>query len=59
MEKLDHETSESLESTRDADRWVDFDKNSSGGVDVNLKFASLVDRRVEECEETLTESILS
>lgn len=55
MKKLDHKTSESLERARNADCRVDFDENSSGGVNVNLKFASLVDRGIEEGEKTLGE----
>lgn len=53
MEELDHETSESLEGTWNTDGRADLDENPFGGVDVDLKFASLVDRRVEEREETL------
>jgi hypothetical protein len=53
MEELDHETSESLECSWDADGWADFDENALGRVDVDLKLASLVDRRVEEGKETL------
>jgi hypothetical protein len=53
MEELDHETSESLEGTWDSDGWADFDENPLGGVDVDLKFACLIDRRVEEGKETL------
>jgi hypothetical protein len=53
MEELDHETSESLEGTWDANGWADFDEDAFGGVDVDLKFACLVDWRVEEGKETL------
>lgn len=59
MKKLDHKTGESLECTGDADRWVDLDENSSGGVDVNLKFAGLVDGRVEEGKKALQQSVSS
>jgi len=50
---LDHETSESLEGTWDADRWTDLDKNSFSCVNVDLKQASLIDWRVEEGKQTL------
>jgi hypothetical protein len=53
MEELDHKASESLKGTWNADGWADFDENAFGGVDIDLKFACLVDRRVEESEETL------
>jgi hypothetical protein len=46
MEKLDHETSKSLEGTWDADSWADFDENSLGSMDVDLELPGLVDRRV-------------
>lgn len=59
MKKLNHETSESLECTRDADRWVDFDEDAPGGVDIDLKFAGLVDGRVEEGKKTLVELVWS
>jgi len=53
MKELDHETSKSFESTRNSNSWADFDEDSFGGVDVDLKFACLVDWRVEEGKETL------
>ena len=53
MEQLDHKTSESLEGTWDSDGWADFDENTPGGVDVDLKLACLIDRRVEEGKEAL------
>ena len=46
MEELDHETGETLEGTWDADLWVDFDEDALGSVNVDLKLASFVDRRV-------------
>jgi hypothetical protein len=57
MEELNHETSKTLECTRDADRGVDFDQNAFCSVDIDLEFASLVDGRVEEGEEALWESV--
>jgi hypothetical protein len=53
MEQLHHETSESLEGTRNAHSWADPDEYVLGSVDVDLKPARLVDRRVEEGEEAL------
>ena len=50
---MDHQTSESLEGTWDTDGWADFDEYPFSGMDVDLKFACLVDRRVEEGKETL------
>lgn len=53
MEKLNHETSEALEGTRDSDGRRNFDKDTVGGVDVDLQLAGLVDGRVEQSQETL------
>ncbi len=53
VQELDHQPSESLEGTWDADRWADFDENPTGGMDVDLEHARLVDRRVEEGEKAL------
>lgn len=53
MEKLDHETSEALEGTRDSDGGRNLDEDALGGVDVDLQLASLVDGRVEQSQETL------
>lgn len=53
MEQLDHQTSEALECSRNADRRADFDEDPFGGVDVNLQSAGLVDGRVEESKQTL------
>ena len=53
MEELDHETSESLEGTRDPDGWADFDKNTLGSVDIDLKLAGFVDRGIEEGKKAL------
>lgn len=52
---MDHETSETLECSRNADSWVDFNEDSFGCVDVDLELTSLVDGRVEEGEKTLEE----
>lgn len=53
MEQLYHETSKSLERTWDTDGRADFDKDTFGGVNVDLKLASLVDGGIEEGKETL------
>ncbi len=44
MEKLYHETGETLECARDSNSGTDFDEDSFGGMDVDLEFASFVDR---------------
>ena len=53
MKKLDHQTGEALEGTGNADGRADFDQDTLCCVNVNLKFAGLVERRVEEGEQTL------
>jgi hypothetical protein len=53
VEELDHETSESLEGTRNSNGRAYFNEDSFGGVDVNLKLPYLVDRRIEKSKETL------
>lgn len=50
VQELDHETCETLERTRDAHGWGNLDENAFGGVDVDLKLASLVDGRVQKGE---------
>ena len=50
---MDHETCESLECTRNSDSGADFNEDSLGGVDVDLKFSGLVDRRIQESKEAL------
>lgn len=53
MKELDHETGEALEGTWDADSGRDLDQDTFGGVDINLKLASLIEGRVKQREETL------
>lgn len=53
VQQLDHETSEALEGTWYADRGRNLNEDALGCVDVDLKLASLVDGRVEECEQAL------
>jgi hypothetical protein len=50
---LDHEARESLEGTRNSDGRADFDEDSFGSMDVDLKFSGFVDRGIEESEKTL------
>jgi hypothetical protein len=49
VEELDHETSESLKGTWNADGRINFDEDTFSGMDVDLQLAGLVDWRVEEC----------
>lgn len=54
VEQLNHQTGEALEGTRNADGGRDFNEDALSGVDVDLKLARLVQRRVEEGEQTLS-----
>jgi hypothetical protein len=47
VQELDHESSESLECTRNAHCRADPDEHILGGVDVDLELSRLVDWRVE------------
>lgn len=53
VQELDHESSESLEGTRNAHCRADSYEHILGGVDVDLELARLVDWRVKQCEQTL------
>lgn len=53
VQKLDHESGETFEGSRNAHVRVDFDENTTGGVDVDLEETGFVERRVEEGEEAL------
>lgn len=53
MEELNHQASKSLKGTWDSDGWADLDQDAFGRVDVDLKLAGLVDRRVEKGKEAL------
>lgn len=53
MKQLNHQAGEALESSRNSDRRTHFDEDSLRRVDVDLQFAGLVDRRVEEGEKAL------
>jgi hypothetical protein len=57
VEELHHQTSEPLECARNADRWVYFNKDAFGSMNIDLEFASLVDGRIEKGEETLLKSV--
>jgi hypothetical protein len=53
VEELDHQPSKSLEGTRDSDSGAHFDEDPFGGVNVDLKLPSLVDRRIKKSQEAL------
>ena len=53
MEELNHKAGEAFESPRYADCGANFDEDSFGGVNVNLKLASFVHRRIKESEQAL------
>jgi hypothetical protein len=53
VEKLDHQTCEALESTRDSHSRADFDEDVLSRLDVDLEFAGFIDRGVKEGEKTL------
>lgn len=57
VEKLNHETGESFESTWNTDGWRDLNQDTLCCMDVDLELASLVDRRVEKCKKTLTKGL--
>lgn len=42
MKQLDHEAGKTLEGARNADRRVDLDQDTFGGMDVDLQFTGLV-----------------
>ena len=50
---MDHETSKTLESTRNPDSRANFDEDSFCSMNVDLEFPSLVHGRVEKSKETL------
>lgn len=54
MKELNHEASEALEGTWYADCRADFDEDSFGGVNVNLKLSGFVYRRVEKSKQALS-----
>lgn len=53
MEKLHHKTGEPLERSGDTNGRADLDQDTFGGVDKDLQFSRLVDRRVKQSEKTL------
>ena len=53
VKQLNHQTSEALERTGNADGGVHFDQNTLGGVNEDLKATSLVHGRVEKSEKAL------
>ena len=52
-----HESTEPLESPRDAHMRVDLDEHALGGVDVDLEKTGLIERRVKKSEETLEKTV--
>lgn len=58
MEQLDHQTSESLERSRNADSRADSDEHVLGRLDVDLKPAGLVDGRIKESKEALDATLV-
>jgi hypothetical protein len=50
---LHHEAGEAFECTGYANGRIYLDENAFSGVDIDLKFAGLIDGRVEEGEKTL------
>ncbi len=48
VQQLHHKTSESLERSRDAHSRADPDEDVACGLDVDLKLACLINRRVEK-----------
>lgn len=50
VQQLHHQTSKSLECTWDAHSRADPDEDVAGGLDIDLKLARLVDRRIKESE---------
>ena len=53
VKKLNHQACKSLEGSRYADGRANLDEDAFGGVDVDLKFPSFVDRRIEKSEKAL------
>lgn len=53
VDRLTHEATETLKGSGNANVGVDFDKDASCGVDVDLQQARLVQGRVEQREEAL------
>lgn len=54
---MHHESTESLERSGDSDGGVDFDENTSSGVDIHLQLPRFVERRVEERKEALVSDV--
>lgn len=53
---MNHETGEALEGSRDTDRRRHFNQNPFCCVNVDLEFPGLVDRRVQQSQEALSQS---
>lgn len=57
VQQLHHQAGKTLESARNPDGRIDFDEDALGGMDVNLQFTRLVDRRVEQGQQALVRYI--
>ena len=57
MEQLDHKASEALKGSWYAHCRTNFDQNSFGSVNVDLKLPSFVHRRVEESKQALVKGM--
>jgi hypothetical protein len=53
VKELNHEASEAFEGTWYADGRADFNEDSFGGMNINLKLPGFVDWRVEKSEQAL------
>lgn len=53
MQQLYHETSKPLKGSGNSDGGGYFNQHALGRVDINLQLAGLVDRRIEQREQTL------
>lgn len=53
MQKLNHETGETLKRPRNANRGIHFDQDTLGSVNEDLQLAGFIGRRVKESQETL------
>lgn len=56
MKQLDHQTRKTFERPRNAHGRRDFNQNAFGSMDVDLELSCLVDRGIEEGQETLLDS---
>mmetsp|Transcript_12353 Transcript_12353/g.33350 ORF Transcript_12353/g.33350 Transcript_12353/m.33350 type:complete len:270 (-) Transcript_12353:58-867(-) len=57
LQELHDEAREATECARDADVWMHVDKHVLAGAHKNLEPTGLVERRVEQCEQTLMRDV--